>query len=798
MTKQRLLLIGVVLLLAGAVTGIAAGQEPPPTLADDTLHPTFPLLDAEGGNVLDSGEPVSTMATCGTCHDTAFIANHTDHSDAALTALTREVGFTQEGPQQTVEMNCFLCHMEGPDSTSYAALLERGDYAAANTATLITTGAVGDDLSYNTEAFTEEGMLQAGVLTVGDPANENCAMCHGTIHTDLQTPFTLDDIGWMTATSGQVFSPQRLANSGLNLSGKNDLSRSFDIHTERVVECVDCHHAANNPIFTSQSGAARPDHLTFDPRRMDFGDYLEQPVHQLNGTENSPLTCAGCHDAAATHDWLPYAERHTQVLACESCHVPQLFAPAVQSTDWTVLTEDDQAVMEWRGLEGSPDDLTTSLVTGFQPVLLPTTFDETAVLAPHNVITTWYWVDGDTPVSRADLRTVYLDEKGRHLPDVVALFDANGDGTLSDAELMIDTEEKQAVIAEKLTDLGYVDPQIVSEVQPYAIHHNVTHGEWATASCESCHTADSRLVAPVVLAGRTPGGVLPTFEGSGGEMMQNADGSLQYQPQTQPTNEAISLYVLGHDAVRWIDFAGVAMLLGTLGGVTVHGGLRVMAAKRYAKQQAAPVEEIYMYTVYERLWHWLQSGVIFILLFTGLVIHKPDLFGAFGFRGMVLVHNVMAAVLLINATLAAFYHVASGEIKQFLPQPRGFFSNAIQQSLYYLRGIFKDEPHPFEKTPARKLNPLQQIVYFGLLNVLLPLQVITGVLMWGLQHWPQLAGRLGGLPLLGPLHTLVAWMFATFIVAHIYLTTTGHTPLASIRGMIMGWDEVEVHEGAHT
>jgi hypothetical protein len=35
-------------------------------------------------------------------------------------------------------------------------------------------------------------------------------------------------------------------------------------------------------------------------------------------------------------------------------------------------------------------------------------------------------------------------------------------------------------------------------------------------------------------------------------------------------------------------------------------------------------------------------------------------------------------------------------------------------------------------------------------------------------------------------------MFASFIVAHVYLTTTGPEPLGAIRAMITGWDEVEV------
>jgi len=160
---------------------------------------------------------------------------------------------------------------------------------------------------------------------------------------------------------------------------------------------------------------------------------------------------------------------------------------------------------------------------------------------------------------------------------------------------------------------------------------------------------------------------------------------------------------------------------------------------------------------------------------------------------MVEVHNILAAILVINAALAAFYHLASGEIRQFLPEPHGFFHQAILQAKYYLRGIFRREPHPFEKMPERKMNPLQQITYLAILNILLPLQVITGALMWGAQRWPDIAQSLGGLAFLAPFHTLIAWLFASFVVMHVYLTTTGHTTTENIKAMMMGWEDVEVH-----
>jgi len=249
--------------------------------------------------------------------------------------------------------------------------------------------------------------------------------------------------------------------------------------------------------------------------------------------------------------------------------------------------------------------------------------------------------------------------------------------------------------------------------------------------------------------------------------------------------------VLGHDNVATVDLIGGLIFLCTLAGIVIHGGLRFINTLRSTSKDHA-TKDVYMYSVYERMWHWLQTFVILLLLFTGLIIHKPDTFGIFSFRYVVPVHNVMAGILALNAALALFYHLASGEIKQYIPRPRGFFDLAITQAIFYLRGIFKGEEHPYEKTPQKKLNPLQQATYFGLLNVLLPLIGLTGILMWGAQRWPLLTTKIGGLTYIAPIHTLIAWFFASFIVMHVYLTTTGYKPMTSIKAMMMGWEEVEI------
>jgi thiosulfate reductase cytochrome b subunit len=373
---------------------------------------------------------------------------------------------------------------------------------------------------------------------------------------------------------------------------------------------------------------------------------------------------------------------------------------------------------------------------------------------------------------------------------------------LDESELIVNTDEKEATIVSRLEALGLSNPRIRGEIQPYSINHTVTHGDWVTKDCRTCHGNDSLITRATMLADRIPGGTMPTFVSDSsvetpGLLTTSESGELYYQLESSEAN----LYLLGHDSVNIVDWFGSLLFVGTILGVAAHGGLRFFSAQRLAARgelREPDVQEVYMYSMYERLWHWLQTVVILILLITGLIIHKPDKFGIFSFSYVVQVHNVMAFILVANAALSAFYHLASGEIQQFLPRPRGFFDQAFSQAKFYLQGIFRGDEHPFEKTPQRKMNPLQQATYFAILNILLPLQVLTGALMWGAQRWPGLIDSLGGLPFLAPFHTLISWLFASFIVMHVYLTTTGHAPLASIKGMIMGWDEVEVHQKEST
>jgi thiosulfate reductase cytochrome b subunit len=195
----------------------------------------------------------------------------------------------------------------------------------------------------------------------------------------------------------------------------------------------------------------------------------------------------------------------------------------------------------------------------------------------------------------------------------------------------------------------------------------------------------------------------------------------------------------------------------------------------------------YVYRAFERFWHWAQAALILFLTLTGFEIHGSVSF--FGFDQAVRYHSAAAIALLVLMAFAIFWHLTTGEWRQYIPSP----TNLRAQAEYYLFGIFRDAPHPTRKTVLNKLNPLQKLVYAGLKVVLIPLMVGTG-LLYMFYRYPQryevVTLNVGGLERIAILHTLGAFLVVSFVIAHVYLITTGQTVTSNLKAMITGYEEL--------
>ena len=168
------------------------------SLMANDFHPEVPLLDASGELLVNSGGALSTLQTCGTCHDTTFIEQSSDHAAA---------GVFDEG-----EMDCLACHSDAGDRREWTAGM-----------------------------FRPDGVLIEEPFNIHKPKDDNCAQCHGIVSNNLEVPLTISaDLAThaMTELTGQIISPQKISNSGLNIAGKDSLTHAFDIHADRVVGCV--------------------------------------------------------------------------------------------------------------------------------------------------------------------------------------------------------------------------------------------------------------------------------------------------------------------------------------------------------------------------------------------------------------------------------------------------------------------------------------------------------------------------------------------------------------------------------
>ena len=195
--------------------------------------------------------------------------------------------------------------------------------------------------------------------------------------------------------------------------------------------------------------------------------------------------------------------------------------------------------------------------------------------------------------------------------------------------------------------------------------------------------------------------------------------------------------------------------------------------------------KIYLYTRYERSWHWLQMVLIAVLLLTGFEVH--GVFTLLGYETAVRIHNIVGISWLVAFAFFVFWLFTTGEWRQYIPTTK----KVLEVALYYSYGIFRGEPHPVPKRQDAKHNPLQRLTYLGVAMILLPAQMVTGLLYWTYNSWP--ARGLDGLTLgmVAFVHTALAFGILIFMVVHVYMTTTGHTVFAHIKGMITGWEEIE-------
>jgi len=505
------------------------GYSGDPLMPEPAGHDPVYLLDADAEPVLDSGAPLSVAASCGMCHEleeASFVDTHRYHSRVRGAGLPSErQSLMVDGPRilfdQDNQMNCFLCHMEQPNHAARLAAIEDGESGWSVTATLLGTGLVErttHGYQWNRERISEDGEAELEL----HPASEaNCGGCHGLVH-DGSGPLMVElgsGDSWTTEKTGQVFSPQRVRLSAMNLEGKDSLDMPWDVHAERLVSCGDCHYSRG-----------RLKHLAGEVVAADSAADLDQGARRR---------CSSCHSLADSHAWLPEKQRHLKAVACESCHVPELQMAAQRSIDDTVMWPDGSSRVSYRGINGDVQEFSKAYVKGYRPLLrVGKSVDGDSQVFPYNLVTRWYWSHGESgePVSRQELRRAWLEGEDYTI-DIKAAFDTNRDGRLDDGELHLDNAVKLSLIEQRLRDVGIEKPTIRGEVRAFPIHHNIRSAGLGQRDCTTCHPDSSKQLTAFSLAPYVPGDVEPVLLTQGtreivldGTWHRAEDGALMLVP----------------------------------------------------------------------------------------------------------------------------------------------------------------------------------------------------------------------------------------------------------------------------
>jgi len=203
------------------------------------------------------------------------------------------------------------------------------------------------------------------------------------------------------------------------------------------------------------------------------------------------------------------------------------------------------------------------------------------------------------------------------------------------------------------------------------------------------------------------------------------------------------------------------------------------------------MHRIYLHPLPVRIWHWINAAGCVLLVLTGLQIRYVGLIDVVPFKTAVTVHNWTGFVVVADFFLWLCFYISSARVRSYHTDlnPVRYFLGSMRQAVYYAIGIIERAPNPFHPSVYRKFNPLQLMTYQMIMIILLPIQCVTGILLWNLTGFAGVVTALGGVRVIDTAHVVIFIIFAFYIPAHVYLAAMGRTPLDHFKAMLTGWEE---------
>ena len=198
-------------------------------------------------------------------------------------------------------------------------------------------------------------------------------------------------------------------------------------------------------------------------------------------------------------------------------------------------------------------------------------------------------------------------------------------------------------------------------------------------------------------------------------------------------------------------------------------------------------EPLYLYPIWIRLWHVLNALLCLTLIVTGLSIQFANPTITVRFNVAVVIQNIAGVLLSINYIIFFIGNLFTKNGAYYVIEVKGYFKRLKTQFHHYTVGVFRKEKAPFPVTPDSKFNPLQQISYVGVMYIIIPLVILSGL---GLLY-PEITVHsllgISGLDYTDLLHLFCGFMVTLFLCIHVYFCTFGKTAISNFKSIVNGY-----------
>jgi len=207
----------------------------------------------------------------------------------------------------------------------------------------------------------------------------------------------------------------------------------------------------------------------------------------------------------------------------------------------------------------------------------------------------------------------------------------------------------------------------------------------------------------------------------------------------------------------------------------------------------AKMNELYINPLPVRIWHWINALGFVLLILTGFQLRYLDLFSLMSFESAVKLHNWVGFTVIANYFVWLGFYLFSDKISNYHPvlDAKSFIRNYYLQMRYYSYGIFKKEKNPHHVQPYDKFNPMQKMTYQLIMLIAVPVQFITGLMMWDVKRFETMIELVGGIRVVSTVHVLAFVFFVFFVLVHAYMGALGKKPSTHFKEMFTGYEEPE-------